>query len=127
MADMAAEEVLLANDMADTGIVDDGIVPADEEMPTGIDAMDVSTRFVAWAMLSALRVSPVDIRFAIVAIVIGPLAPDLAKWILEDIEPVQVRWLERGPGRPKARAKRRRHQEDEGDTDFEAPISFNGA
>ncbi|TKA49992.1 hypothetical protein B0A49_13355, partial [Cryomyces minteri] len=33
----------------------------------------------------------------------------------------------RGPGRPKARAKRRRHQEDEGDTDFEAPISFNGA
>ncbi|KAK4996015.1 hypothetical protein LTR66_004290, partial [Elasticomyces elasticus] len=33
----------------------------------------------------------------------------------------------RGPGRPKAREKRRRHQEDEGDTDFEAPISFNGA
>ncbi|KAK4982726.1 hypothetical protein LTR50_007609 [Elasticomyces elasticus] len=32
-----------------------------------------------------------------------------------------------GPGRPKAREKRRRHQEDEGDTDFEAPISFNGA
>ncbi|KAK4964279.1 hypothetical protein LTR66_012373, partial [Elasticomyces elasticus] len=32
-----------------------------------------------------------------------------------------------GPGRPKARGKRRRHQEDEGDTDFETPISFNGA
>ncbi|TKA63056.1 hypothetical protein B0A49_08854 [Cryomyces minteri] len=33
----------------------------------------------------------------------------------------------RGPGRPKARGKRRRHQDDEGDTDFEAPVSFNGA
>ncbi|KAK5239133.1 hypothetical protein LTR16_012240, partial [Cryomyces antarcticus] len=40
MVDMADEEIMLTIDMADTGIIDDGVVSAEEEAPTDIDAMD---------------------------------------------------------------------------------------
>ncbi|KAK5018164.1 hypothetical protein LTR60_001617, partial [Cryomyces antarcticus] len=77
MMDMADEEIMLAIDMADTGIIDDGVVSAEEEAPTDIDAMDVFITVVAWAVLSTITVSPVDTRFAMVAIVIRLLATDV--------------------------------------------------